>query len=355
MKDFRKYLFINSQYCTYYIDQKQTVAAGILRNKGYKYSEKFSDEKIDELNKLYRKYTTILNCCVGAEIILYLYFVFFPFYIQFLQMFYFTSVMAFSIPPLVALYLTYVVINKFYEKDLEKFGSFECVKFKPNLYNVEPQAFDKYLNTKRKSWIVLLLVSVLFIGYAYAPILINILNDKENYKLTKKFSNVYLKLVPISADVYAQRAYAEYKLQEYKSAVKDYELANLYSDSSVYDFDILGVKVEDLSFEEMKIEFDKAIEKAQDENTKRFLLYEKSIFLYNNKDYKETLKIYNKLIEDFDNKKDAGFSPENVYHYRSIIRDKLGDKEGAKKDRAMADKMCPKCKFEMEIGLITLP
>ena len=205
IKDLRKTIFINSTDCNYYIDQNKTVAAGFMRTNGYKYNERFSDEKIEALDKLTRKFSTIMNCAVGLEILLYIYCVFIPFFEQFLKMQYAIAALVFAIPPLVALFLTYVVINKFYEKELDKFGAYQIVKFKPNIYNVEPKAFEKYLNTKRKSWFVLLLVLLIFLFVVVTPSFIANANKNEKFDSAIKMANVYLKVVPINSGVFAQR------------------------------------------------------------------------------------------------------------------------------------------------------
>lgn len=70
IKDFRKNIFLNSQYCTYYIDKGCTVLAGIMRSFGYKYAVKLPQEKLAQVNAVYRKFTTLMNCIVGIEILL---------------------------------------------------------------------------------------------------------------------------------------------------------------------------------------------------------------------------------------------------------------------------------------------
>ena len=75
INDYRKKIFLNSQYCTYYNINNYTILAGIMRSNGYLYSVKLPDEKLKEVNKTYRKFTTILNSVVALEILLYIYFI----------------------------------------------------------------------------------------------------------------------------------------------------------------------------------------------------------------------------------------------------------------------------------------
>ena len=92
---FRKSVFINSQYCNWYNVGNNTILAGIMRNIGYFYKDKLSAEDIQSAGKIYRKYTTIMNCVVGVEILLYIYLVIFPFFLQFMKQQFIISV---SIP-----------------------------------------------------------------------------------------------------------------------------------------------------------------------------------------------------------------------------------------------------------------
>ena len=117
---FRKSVFINSQYCNWYNVGNNTILAGIMRNIGYFYKDKLSAEDIQSAGKIYRKYTTIMNCVVGVEILLYIYLVIFPFFLQFMKQQFIISVLALSIIPLLALYLSYIVVNKLYENEIFK-------------------------------------------------------------------------------------------------------------------------------------------------------------------------------------------------------------------------------------------
>lgn len=355
IRDFRKNIFVNSQYCTYYLDQNNTVAAGILRSNGYKFQNKFSEEQILKLEKMYRNYTTLLNCAVGIEIVLYIYCVLFPFFVQFLQLPYFIAVLIFAVPPLVALFLTYVVFDGIYQNKLKEFGEYEKVKFKANVYNVEPSAFDRYMTTSRKSGYILLIAMLIFIYYAFTPIFIDILNTKGKYEQVIKSANLYLKFVPINSDVHAQRAYAKYKLDKFDEAVKDYKAANLYSNSDTFDYDILGAKIKTISFEDAVKEFDNALAKAEDKASKYYIQGEKAIFLQQNKKYNEALKIYDMLINAYKNNESEGFAVDNVYYNRSLIRTAIGDASGAASDLAASKSMCSDCNFDLELHLVRQP
>ena len=155
---FRKSVFINSQYCNWYNVGNNTILAGIMRNIGYFYKDKLSAEDIQSAGKIYRKYTTIVNCVVGVEILLYIYLVIFPFFLQFMKQQFIISVLALSIIPLLALYLSYIVVNKLYENEIFKtIGEAKKTVFKPTLKNIDEQAFQTYLKTPKKSIYVVLL------------------------------------------------------------------------------------------------------------------------------------------------------------------------------------------------------
>ena len=101
--------------------------------------------------------------------------------------------------------------------------------------------------------------------------------------------------------------------------------------------------------------FDKAYAEAQEEDSKRFILYEKAILLHKNNDLKGALSIYNNLVEEYNKNKDTGFAIDHVYYYRSLVRDSLGDKAGASSDRTIVGNMCSNCQFDMELDLVELP
>ena len=356
IKDFRKLIFINSQYCTYYLENKKTVLAGILRNNGYKFQQILPDETLEYINKTSRKFYTILNSVVAAEILMYVYFFIFPYFLKIMKMPFFMAAFSLSAIPLIILYLTYVVINKFYENFLKKnIGDFEKIKFNPNIYNVEPKAFEKYLSTPRKSVYVLALILLIFSFYAFTPSIIKLFNKTEQYNISKSISNIYLKVFPINSTVFAQRGYSKYKLKEYKEAVKDYKLANEYSFSDTFHNDIFASKIGYLEKKQTLSEFDKEIAKAESEREYNFFINQKAIYLQQNNDYKEALENYNKIIDAYNKGKYFGYSVDFVLYNRGIIKSKLGDIEGAKIDIKRAKSMCPKCSFKLELKLIHQP
>ena len=356
IKKIRKFLYINSQYCSHYFENREhTVLAGILRNIGYKFSEKFEEDKLIYVERIYRKYVTILNILVGIGIITYVYGFLFPNYEKLLNLPYFISALMLSLIPLVGLYLIYISINYFYEKFLNNnFGDFKKIKFQPNIYNVDPISFERYLTRPAKSIYAMVVIVLAFLFYSFTPIVIKSLNQLENYKSVKTIANIYLKFVPISSQVYADRAFAKYNLGNYQEAVKDFELANKYSNSDIYDNDIAGVKTYYLPFDEMINLFDEIIEKEENQASKYYLLNEKALYLVKNKKYNEALVIYNKLIKAFEMKEDVLFAPQTVYHFRGVVKSELGDKQSANNDFAISKKMCPECLYNTKTKLIRL-
>lgn len=346
LNDYRKKIFINSQCCTYYNVNKHTILAGIMRNKGYLYSVNLPDEKIKQINATYRKFSTLLNSLVALEIILYIYLVIFPNFVTFMKMPFWASILILAFIPLVALYLTYLGVNALYENFLARYvGTFKRTQFKPQVKYIDEKAFNEYENTPRKSVFIILILAILFIGYIVTPLIISGFNNSGHYKLAKNLAGVYLTFVPVAPEVYADKAYSEYNLKNYKDAVKDYEKANEYSLSDSFSDDILGVKTYYLPYKDMISEFDNAIANEKEVPAKYFLRSEKAAYQIKNKDYAPAYKELNTLISAYENKESVFFSPADVYYNRSIIRTALGEFKGAKYDKTMAQRMCPDCQF----------
>ncbi len=356
IRDFRKFIFINSQSCTYYIDRDSTVFAGILRNIGYKYNQKFDGNIIKQIEKDYRKNITALNFIFAFEVILYIYLFFFPLFTKIMALPYFIAIIIFAIIPLIALYVTYFIFNKKYESYLiGLIGKFEQTQFRPNIYNVEPSAYERYVKTPRNSIYAIISIVFLFLLYAYTPNFISNLNIKEKYNSVIKLSNIYLRFVPINSDIYAQRGYANYKLGNFKKAISDYEKANKYSLSNSFDFEILGTKILTMSKDETLQEFDKYINDHEQENFKYFLKSQKAIYLQQNKEYKEALKIYDELITKYEKEKIDTFPADLVYYNRGIIKSIIGDNYGANIDKRKARMMCYDCSFDAILTLVQRP
>lgn len=356
MNDFRKKIFLNSQYCTYYIEKDCTIIAGIMRSFGYKYAVKLPKEKLAQINAIYRKFTTLVNCLVGVEILLYVYLFMFPCFLNLIKMNYFVLALSLSIIPLVMLYITYIAVNYLYENYLNRYvGTFQKVKFQPDIYSIEPEAYETYRKTPKKSVYVMALIMAIFLYFVLMPIGIDTMVAKGKYKNALNASNIYSKLIPISSDVYAQRAYSKFKLGKYEDAVADYKLAEAYSLSDVFNLDILGVKTYYMPFNAVIDEFDAEIAKCEEKPEKQFLMAEKANYLMKNKKYNQALAIYNELISSYLKHEDIAFAPDEVYFHRAEARTQLGDIRGAKTDNAIAKKMCPDCKYSFDTKLIRMP
>ena len=356
INQYRQKLFLNSQYCIYYNKNQNTVLAGIMRSFGYKYSVVLPEEKIEEIKSIYRKFTTVVNSCVAIEIILYIYLVVFPYFTQFMKMPLFLAVLFLSFVPLVLLYVTYLGINYLYEKYLARYvGTFQRTKFKPELRYVKEKEYSEYKKTPRKSSYILGFIIIIFCLYAFIPALIGSFNYNKKYNLALHISNAYLTFVPISPEVYADRAYAKFQLKNYQGAEKDYESANKYSLSDNFADDILGVKTYYLPFKDMLKCFDDAINAEKEEAVKFLLLYEKATYLLKNKEYNSALNIYNLILTAYKQKKKVFFSPAKAYYNRAQARQALGDYSGAELDETIAKRMCPNCKFNAETTLVQRP
>ncbi len=351
----RKVLFLNSQYCNYYFENGDTVFAGIFRKSGYKYAGELAEEKLQEINTAYRNYMTKLNWIVGIGIILYIYLVIFPFFTSFMKLPYLAAVMAMAVFPAAGLFLALIYVNSSFEKYLVKeLGTYTKTNFKPDLKNLNQNAYQKYLKTPVKSVFILILVTIIFLLYALLPLNIASLVQRNKYDKALFRSNIYLAFVPFSSDVYARRAYVKFKRKKYKEAVKDFEKANKYSLSDVYNTDILGLKTYYAPKEEVISGFDKLIASQTDEKLKQFYMNEKALYLSKIKDYKGALDIYNVLIPIYEKTPDdVNFSPAKAYFLRGMAKKSLG--QNGNYDFGKAHEMCPSCKYRLNTRLIRKP
>lgn len=356
MNNLRKYIFLNSQYCTYYNVNNNTVLAGIMRSNGYRYSVRLPEEKLQQINKTYRKFTTLMNCLVALEIILYVYFVIFPYYTQFMKLPFLGVVALLSLIPMVALYLTYGALNYLYENYLSRYvGTFQRMKFKPEIRHIDENVFKEYANTPKNSVYVLALMVVIFFLYIFTPFAINGFNNNGKFSSAVNLSNTYLMFMPIAPEVYAQRAYAKYNMKQYKDAVEDYKKANDYSLSDSFSDDILGVKTYYIPYKQMLKEFDNAIALETLKPAKYYLMSEKAVYQLKHKDYNSAYNTFNYLLNIYNKGQNVYFSPAAAYYHRGVAKVGLGDMEGAKQDFINAKKMCSDCKFSLETTLIRKP
>lgn len=356
INNIRKRIFLNSQYFTHYFFGENTVLRGIIKTNGYIFKGIFSDEKINEINKVYRKMNALLNALVAVEVILYIYFVIFPFFVEIMKYSTAAFIIMLSLIPIVCLYLTYVLVNYLYESYLNKnIGAFRKTKFSPDYNSIKETDFNTYLTTERKSIYLMLLIAVIFFAYVFTPLIITSLVNLEKYNAASKVASAYLKFVPVSADVYADRAYAMFKLKKYEQAAADYKNANKYTLSNAFFNDILGVQLNYLEYNDMIKEFDKAISEQDDKLIKGRLLYEKANYQYKNKDYKGALNSFNSLLSTYKRGSKYHYSPEIAFYNRAIIKMALGDKKGASQDYAYANKLCPICSFEFKTTLVPRP
>lgn len=353
INEYRKLLFLKSQYCTYYKVNNNTVLAGIMRNNGYRYAVRLPEEKLKEVNKVYRKFTALLNSAVAIEIILYIYLVIFPYYLGFMNLPFFAVVLLLSLIPLVALYLTYVAVNALYENYLSRYvGTFQRMKFQPKVKYIEENEFQDYLKTPRKSVYILGLIILIFFLYILTPFIITSLNRSDKYKSALNLANTYLTFMPVAPEVYAQRAYAKFKLKQYKEAVEDYEKANKYSFSDDFNADIVGVKTYYLPYDQVLNAFDELIAQEKEKPYKYYLMSEKAAYQLKNKDYKKAYNTFNYLIKLYEKGTKVFFSPSLAYNNRAIAKKHLGDLSGAHIDFSTAKKMCPDCKFSLDSTMI---
>lgn len=356
INDFRKQLFLNSQYCTHYNVRENTVLAGIMRDFGYRYSTNLPQEKLSTIDAVYRKFTTGMNAIIAVELLLYVYFFVFPYFTKIMKMPFFVAALLIAIIPLAALYLTYFGVNLYYENYLKKFvGTFQKVKFQPTLELIDENDYLKYKKTSRKSAYVLAVIIFIFVSSVFTPLWLENLIANKNYKTALNISNAYLKFIPVNAQVYSQKAFAEFKLKKYKEAVRDFENANKYSLSNNFDQDIAGVKTYYADKNEMLKILDELIQNEEDEGYRQYLLSQKAVYLLNVKEYQAAINLFDKLIAVYEKSQDVQFDADAVYYRRARAKYALGDVEGARQDRAIAESACQGCKFDTETSLVREP
>lgn len=353
INDFRKLLFLNSQYCTYYNEAGSTIIAGIMRDLGYKYSINLPSTKLEQVNAVYRKFTTIINFIIAVELLFYVYLFVFPYFTEIMKIPFFIAFLLVAIIPLLALYFTYMGVNLFYEDFLKRYiGTFQKVKFAPTLNNMDEKAYLEYKNTPRKSVYVLAVIIFIFLAAVFTPYLIDGFSANRNYKASLNISKAYLKFIPVNAEVYAQKAYAEFKLKKYQDAVKDFENANKYSLSDNFKYDIVGVKTYYLDKNEMLKEFDNLIENEKDKGFRYYLLSQKAAYLVKVKEYNAAIKLFDVLAANYEKNQDVQYDIDAVYYRRAKAKFALGDIEGTKRDLAIVESACKGCKFDNETSLV---
>ena len=348
----RRKIFLNSQYNFYYIEKNSTVFRGVLKDLGYLYNEEMTEDKINKVSCLYSKMYNLLIALIAIELILYIYFIVFPFYIDFMSYSVVLFVLIFSIIPIVALYLTNIFVNGLYENSLKKLlGNYRKVKYNSNLKNFNELTYKKYLKTEKKSVYIMLLIALIFFSYVFTPSIVKSLINVGKYNTASKISSVYLKFVPVSSDVYSARGYAQYKLKKYKEAAADYEKANIYTFSNSFANDILASKINYLSYDEMIKEFNKVISVEDDKLIRSRLLYEKANYEFEHQKYKESIETYNSLLSTYKSGKNVHYRPEIAFYNRAKAKLLTGDKKGALEDYKIVNTICPKCSFEYKSTL----
>ena len=204
----------------------------------------------------------------------------------------------------------------------------------------------------RKSNYVLYFIVLMFIFYILVPFGIINLNSGKNYNLAIKVSDIYLKIIPVSADVYQSRAFAKFNKGLYSQAVEDFELSDKYSFSDENEYFILGTKTYYAPEEEVLKAYDKLIAEAKVKTIKYNLLGDKAVYLLKNGDTASANKIFDELSAAFHNGIDIYFPVEKVYYYGGIARKTLGIDENADSDIEFAKQICKTCNFDYSTGLI---
>lgn len=360
IKDLKKKMFIASRFCNFYNDKDKTVLRGIPLSKGYSFNIKLPQEKIALYNNIYAKCNSAVSYIIILGLVLFLYLGIFPNYLVIIKLLPVLMLLIVVILPvflsLGVLYLTGVFLERYIEKFI---GSFKVVSFKPTIYNIDRDSYNNYTanSTPQKSAIQFA-VMALILGVLMSPLLVLKMQMKsKNYEGIIKTANVYLAVNPLPARIYAMRAYAKYNNQDYKGSVEDYQKANDYSLSNVYDSDKYLAMTKFYDSKDMIAEFDKVIYSTEINAEKYSFIYAKANYQYRIKDYQSALKNYNTIVQAYKNDEKILIQPAELYLRRGKTHEKLGDSYAYRSDLNVAENHCPECNYKAytEEQLIVTP
>lgn len=316
---------------------------------GYKFSSEFSKDIIENLRKTiknFKRYWLLIFFIVYAVIV---YFVVFPNYTLIsdstLNLFILLVVL------FLIIYIMAIINSKLFEFYLRKnFGEFEKVHF-PASNSIENQSYREFKIELVKIFALFLFLigAYLCIGSPYKTSTQLIANQK--YDEAIKLTTVWSKIFPINSKWYSLRGYSRFKMQDYKGAIDDYERAyELENDDyKTMNFDNkIFIKYYIKDYKSALEDFDKEIKSGKDIYEQDPFLWDKAQFLYNIGKYKESLAIYNLLIENSDS--DLLYLIQNrLYYERGLVNQKMNKIKEANADFAKADELYLEESFKQDI------
>ena len=264
---------------------------------GYKYDKIFSDEDINALRKVIKNFKRLSTISVLLSYFILVYGFIFPHYellknsIAQISIIVFTLILPFIVLGLISF------LFEFYLKN--KYGDFERTHF-PSSNAIETQSYKDFKLEILKIFILLIIIASIYfwIGSPYKTT-IDLIN-KGKYSDAVKMATIWSKILPVDAQWYSLRGYARFYDGDYKGAIADYDKAYQLKDDEYkcMSFDNkIYIKYILNDYESAIDDFDNEIKKTKDDGEKNSLLWDKAQFLYNIGEYKNSLKIYNDLIE----------------------------------------------------------
>lgn len=181
--------------------------------------------------------------------------------------------------------------------------------------------------------VAVIFVIVIFLNYFSPRAITNLINmGKYNQAVTA--ASVCTKILPNNPKIYSLRAYANFKSENYKSAINDFDKAyRLENDEyKMMNFDNkIYVRYYTNDLLNAIKDFDQEINSTDDIYTKDSFLWDKAQFLYNIKKYEDSLKIYNQLLVNSEN--DSIYLLQNrLYYERAQVLKALGHQDKAAED-----------------------
>jgi tetratricopeptide (TPR) repeat protein len=334
-----EYLYQQSPMDFYTKNKKKTVIRSTNNASflGYKFSREFSEQEIDEVWQIIRIYKRFSVVFIFILFVALLYEFIFPRFALFINnSWYVNAFIMFGILVIVSQFITTISTFLFEKKLLEKYGKYDKVYFEHSKH-VDKKYYSLFISELTKAGIafVLIFISATFFSpFEYAQNLI----DKHRYKDVIKVTSLGAKLLPVAPEWYSLRGYANFQLEQYDHAIKDYDKAYKLSAEgfNIMNFDNkIFVKYYQGNYEEALADFDIEIQNANNENEKDQFLWDKAQFLYNIKKYKEALIVYNELIEKAENDR-IFLLKDRLYLERAEVHRKLKNYKEAKLDAEAA-------------------
>lgn len=305
---------------------------------GYKFQNKFSDEELEKIWELIRQHKRFSTILIFILFIVSLYGIIFPnYYFISSQNWYFTA-----LPLLIIFFVIYhcitTICTKHFEQKLKcKFGEFEKTSYTPS-GNVDNKYYKHFKIELVKAFGLILFILLCFgIGSPFKIALKWI--HQGRYQDAINLTTIGSKIFPIAPEWYSLRGYAKFKTKNYKDAIKDYDKAyKLGPDEyNVMNFDNkIYIKYIIKDYKSAIKDFDYEIAHSSDDYERDSFLWDKAQFLYNIGQYKQSLKIYDNLIQKAEIDK-IYLLQNRLYFERAQVYKQLGLEEAAKQDLLNAE------------------